>query len=133
MSASILESPRVTARTATIVGGIASFSALALSSTQYYRVSAATLGPGAFLLTIPKHVGASLAPFVAMAGAVGAACGLSALWLQHGRYPKAAKRPGLGAPLVVPAGLAAAAMSAVYTQQVLASRGDFATAFGADW
>ena len=35
--------------------------------------------------------------------------------------------------LVVLAGLAAAAMSAVYTQQILAARGDFAAAFGADW
>jgi hypothetical protein len=142
MSTSILESSWVSARTAktehrlarvaTIVGTIASYSALALSSTQSYSVSSATLGPGAFLLTIPKHIEGALAPFVALAGAVGAACGLSALWLQRGE-PKAARRPSLGAFLVVSAGLAGAAMSACYTRQVLAARGDFAAAFGADW
>jgi acetyl esterase/lipase len=110
-----------------------SFSALALSSAQFYRVSSARLGPGAMMLAIPKILAGSLAPFSAVAGAAGAVCGLSALWLQHGRDSKAARRPGLGAPLVVLAGLAAAAMSTVYTQQVLASRGDFTAAFGADW
>jgi acetyl esterase/lipase len=142
MSTSVLESSRVSVRTGkadhrvaravTLVGGIASYSALALSSAQYYSVSSATLGPGAFLLTIPKHVAGALAPFVAMAGAVGAACGLSALWLQRSAS-KMARRPGLGAPLVVLAGLAGAAMSALYTWRVLAARGDFAAAFGADW
>jgi acetyl esterase/lipase len=43
------------------------------------------------------------------------------------------RAPGLGASLVVVAGLAAAAINAVYTRQVVASRGDFAAAFGADW
>ena len=143
MSRSILESPGVTAgtgkagsrlaRAATIAGGILSFSALALSSTQLYRVSGATLGPGAFMLSIPKILAASLAPFLTVAGAVGAAFGLPALWLERGRDPRAAKRPGLGAPLVVLAGLTAATLSAVYTQQVVASRGNFAQAFGANW
>ena len=143
MSTSILDSSRVTAHTAKasrrlaraakMAGGIASYSALALSSAQYYSVWSATLGPGAILLTIPKHVAGALAPFVAMAGAVGAACGLSALWLERGSSPKAARRPSLGAPLVVLAGMAGAAMSTIYTRQVLASRGDFAAAFGADW
>jgi hypothetical protein len=136
MSTSIVQSPRLTARrgkaerwlarAATIVGGTLSYSALGLSSAQYYRVSSATLGPGAVLLTIPKHVEGALAPFVGMAGALGAACGLSALWMERGSEPRAASRPGLGAPLVALAGLAATAMSAVYTKQVLASRGDFA-------
>jgi acetyl esterase/lipase len=143
MSTSILELPRVIARTnrrarrlaraAAIVGGILSFSALALGSAQFYRVSAATLGPGAFLLTIPKQLGGALAPFLAVAGAAGAACGLAALWLGRDRGAQTAKRPGLGASLVVVAGLAAAAMSAIYTQQILAARGDFAAAFGAGW
>lgn len=151
MSSSVLDSPRVTAgtgeagrrlaRAAKIVGGILAFSSLALGSAQFYRVSAATLGPGAFMLSIPKILGGSLAPFLAVAGAAGAAFGLSALWLERGRYPKAAKRPslagtralGLGAPLVVLAGLTAATMSAVYTQQVVASSGNFAEPFGADW
>jgi hypothetical protein len=134
MSTSILDSSRVTAHTAKasrrlaraakMSGGIASYSALALSSAQYYRVSSATLGPGAILLTIPKHVEGALAPFVGVAGAVGAACGLSALWMERGSVPKAARRPSLGAPLIVLAGLAGAAMSAIYTRQVLASRGD---------
>jgi len=142
MSTSIVQSPRLTARTAKaelrlaraakIAGGIASYSALALSSAQYYSVWSATLGPGAFLLTIPKHIEGALAPFVAVAGAMGSACGLSALWLERGSEPKAA-RPSLDAPLVVLAGLAGAAMSTIYTRQVLASRGDFGAAFGADW
>jgi acetyl esterase/lipase len=143
MSTSILESPRLTAPTgkaehqlvhmAKAIGGTLSFSSLALSSAQFYRVSSATLGPGAFMLSIPKILCGSLAPFSAVVGAVGVACGLSALWLERSSSPKAIKRPGLGAPLVVVAGLAGAAISAVYTRKVLASRGDFATAFGADW
>jgi acetyl esterase/lipase len=162
MSSSILESPRVTAgtdktehrvtagtgkagrqlaRAVTLVGGILAFSALALGSAQFYRVSGATLGPGAFMLSIPKILAGSLASLVGVAGAVGAALGLSALWLERGGYPKMAKRPGLtgiralglGAPLVVLAGLTATTMSAVYTQQVVASSSNFAEAFGADW
>jgi acetyl esterase/lipase len=143
MSTSILESPRVTAgtdkagrrlaRAATAVGGTLSFSALALGSAQFYRVSSARLGPGAAMLAIPKVLAGSLAPFSAVAGAVGAACGLSALWLQRGSSPEATTRPGLDTPLVVLAGLAGAVMSIIYTQQVLAARGDFAAAFGADW
>jgi acetyl esterase/lipase len=129
------------ARTAKIIGGGLSFSALALSSTQFYRVSAATLGPGAFMFSIPKILAESLAPFLAVVGATGAACGLSALWLQRGKVPNSAQRPGLagirvpglGTSLVVLAGLSAAAMSAIFTQQVVAARGDFAAAFGADW
>jgi hypothetical protein len=41
--------------------------------------------------------------------------------------------PGFGAPLVVLAGLTAAAINAIRTQQLLASRGNFAEAFGSDW
>jgi acetyl esterase/lipase len=151
MSTSILESPQVTARTgktgrrltraAKTIGGILSFSALALGSTQFYKVSAATLGPGAFMLSIPKILGGSLAPFTGVAGMIGAAFGLPALWLARGTVSKTAKRPnltniralGLGAPLGVLAGLAAAAMSAVHMQQVVAASGDFAKAFGAGW
>jgi acetyl esterase/lipase len=143
MSTSILDSSRVSAHTAKAsrrlaraaktIGGTLSFSALALGSAQFYRVSSARLGPGAMMLAIPKILAGSLAPFSAVAGAAGAACGLSALWLQRGSSPKAARRPGLGAPLVVLAGLAGAAMSVIYTRQILASRGDFAAAFGADW
>ena len=143
MSTSILQSPRLTARrgkaerriarAATIAGGTLSYSALALSSAQYYSVWSARLGPGAFLLTIPKHIECALAPFVGVAGAVGAACGLSALWMERSSEPKAARRPGVDAALVALAGLAGAAMSTIYTRQVLASRGDFVAAFGADW
>jgi acetyl esterase/lipase len=139
MSTSILELPRVTtstgkarhrlARAATIAGGILSVSALALGSTQFYRVSGAALGPGAFMLSIPKILAGSLAPFAGVAGVVGAAFGLSALWLERGRHPKGVKGPSL----VVLAGLTAATMSAIYTQQVVASSASFAEAFGTGW
>ncbi|MHB1413864.1 MAG: alpha/beta hydrolase [Chloroflexota bacterium] len=126
---------------AKMAGGILSFSALALGSSQFYRVSGVTLGPGAFMVSIPKILGGSLAPVLAVAGATGAALGLSALGLERVGHPETARGAslagaralGLGAPLVVLAGLAAAAMNAVYTRQVLAARGDFAEAFGADW
>lgn len=129
------------ARAATIVGGTLTFSALALSSTQFYRVSGATLGPGAFMLSIPKILSGSLAPFVGVAGAVGAACGLSARWLARSRRPESAKEPtpagkrtlGRSPSLTVLAGLTAAAMSAIYTKQVVTTPADFAAAFGADW
>ena len=45
------------ARAAKMIGGTLAISALALGSAQFYRVSAATLGPGAFMLSIPKLVG----------------------------------------------------------------------------
>lgn len=121
------------ARAAKVTGGILSFSALALGSVQFYRVSSATLGPGAFMLSIPKILAGSLAPFLAVAGATGSILGLSALWLERGRSFKAAKRPVLGTSIIALAGLAAAAMNAVYSRQVVAERGDFAAAFGADW
>lgn len=144
MNTSILESQRVTARSdktvsrlaraATSAGGTLSFSALALGSAQFYKVSAAALGPGAILLSIPKYLGGALAPFLAVTGAAGAALGLSALWLERSMAPNTtAKGPDLGASLVVLAGLAAAAMNAVYTQQILSARADFAAAFGAGW
>ena len=133
--------PSRLARAAKTVGGILSFSSLAVGSAQFYKVSSARLGPGAFMLSIPKVLGGSLAPFLAVAGAVGAAFGLSALWLERGKVPRTAKRsrlggtraPGAGAPLDVLAGLTGATLNAVYTQRVAASRGNFAEAFGADW
>jgi acetyl esterase/lipase len=72
---------------------------------------------------------------------VGACFGVSALWLEGARYPKSAKRPnlagtrapGLGTPLVALAGLTAAALSAVYVKDAVASSSNFAEAFGADW
>jgi len=136
MDTSILESARATvatgtagsrlAQAATIAGGILSFSALALGSAHFYRVSAATFGPGAILLALPKHLGASLAPFLAAAGMAGATCGMAGL-------RKPGSRAGFGASLVVLAGLAATAMHAFYAQQILAAHGDFAAAFGAGW
>ena len=113
-------------RAATIIGGVCSFSALALGSAQFYRVSGATLGPGAFMLSLPKIVGASLAPVSAVGGLVGVALGLSALWLARGKV-------GLGPPLIVLGGLAAATINAAHVQQMLASSGHFAEAFGSDW
>lgn len=147
MGTSVMELPRTTvgtgktarrlARTAMVTGGILSFTTLALSSAQLYSVWGAKLGPGAFMLSIPKHVCGAFAPFIAAAGAAGAASGLLALWLRRGKAPetatKTAKRPGLAGPLIVLAGLSAAAMSVVYTQQVIASRADFAAAFGVGW
>jgi hypothetical protein len=88
--------PARLARAAKTVGGILSFSSLALGSAQFYKVSSARLGPGAFMLSIPKVLGGSLAPFLAVAGAVGAAFGLSALWLERGKVPRTAKRSRLG-------------------------------------
>jgi acetyl esterase/lipase len=129
------------ARAATVAGGFFSFAALVLSSAQFYKVSGATLGPGAFMLSIPKILVGSLAPFLAVAGMIGAVFGLAALWLARGALAKTNKPStpagirelGLAAPLVILAGLTATAMSAVYTQQVVASSSNFAEAFGADW
>jgi acetyl esterase/lipase len=106
------------------VGAVLSFSSLALGSAQFYKVSSARLGPGAFMLSIPKVLAGSLAPFLSVAGAAGAALGLSALWLERGKLPRKAH---------VLAGLTGATLNAVHTQRVAASRGDFAEAFGADW
>ncbi len=112
-------------------GGGLSLAALALSSAQFYQVSAAKFGPGAFLLTIPKHIGAGLAPLVGAAGAAGAACSLAALRLERDEKPA---RRGLSfAAVGLGAGLAAAGLSAVYMQKATAAHGDFAAAFGADW
>jgi acetyl esterase/lipase len=117
-------------RAARIAGGILAFTSLALGSAQFYRVSSATLGPGAFMLSIPKILGGSLAPLLALAGAAGAVLALSSLWLGRGQVPL---KRGIVAPLIVLAGLAAATVNVVYTQQVIASSANFAQAFGADW
>jgi acetyl esterase/lipase len=149
---SILKSPRVTAgtgstehqlaRAAQTIGGILAFSALGLGSAQFYRVSSTTLGPGAFMLAIPKMLGGSLAPLSAVAGAAGAAFGLSALWLQRGTHretaarwpaPRGTRALGVGAPLVVLAGVTAAAINTIYTRQVVSAAGNFAEAFGGGW
>lgn len=116
---------RRTARGAKIIGGLLSLSALALGGSQFYHVSGATLGPGAFMFSIPKIMAAALAPTMAVVGAAGAALGLAALRAERGRR--------VGASLIVLAGLSAALMNALYTQQVLAARGDFAAAFGPNW
>lgn len=126
------EAGRELARAAAIAGGILSFSALALGSIQFCKFSAAALGPGAFMFSIVKNLGGALAPFLTAAGATGAVLGLSAAWLQRDRVSNP-RRLGFGASAVVLAGLAAAAVNAVYTQQILSVRGDFAAAFGADW
>jgi acetyl esterase/lipase len=123
---------RAGARTAKIAGALLCFSALALASTQFYSVSAATLGPGAFMLSIPKLLGGSLAPLLAVAAAIGIALTLLAVWLSRGATGRT--RPsGLGAFVIILAGVAAAIMSVVHTRQVLSASGDFAQAFGADW
>lgn len=150
-AATVLQRPPVNATTgkagrrlasaATIVGGALSFSALALSSAQFYRVSGATLGPGAFMLSIPKILSGSLAPFIGVAGAVGAACALSARRLAHSERLEGAKAStpadkrmfGGGPSLAVLAGVTAAVMSTLYTKQVVTTHADFAAAFGANW
>jgi acetyl esterase/lipase len=129
------------ARAAKVSGGVLAYPALALGGAQFYRVPGAALGPGAFMLSIPKLLGGSLAPFLAVAGAAGAALGLSALGLERVGRPSAAKATDpagaptldLGAVAVVVTGIAAAAASGVYTRQVVASNAAFASAFGADW
>ncbi len=138
MSTSLLKSRQATRSTGAAarrlavatktVGGIFSCSALALGSARFYRVSSSTLGPGAFLLSIPKILGGALAPFSAVAGAVGAAFGLSALWLER-RKVRGTTTTQLG----VLAGLTAATMNAVHTRQLIGASGNFAAAFGADW
>jgi acetyl esterase/lipase len=127
-------------RAAKTVGSMLSFLSLALGSARFYKVSSARLGPGAFMLSIPKVLGGSLAPFLAVAGAVGAAFGLSALWLDRGKVPRTAKRSHrwgtralAGCRLDVLAGVTGAALNAVHTQRIAASRGNFDEAFGADW
>ena len=120
-----------TVRAAEIAGGVLSLAALALSSAQFYQVSAAKFGPGAFLLTIPKHIGAGLAPLVGAAGAAGAACSLAALRLERDEKP--ARRRLSFAAAGLGAGLAAVGLSAAYMQAAAAAHGDFAAAFGADW
>jgi acetyl esterase/lipase len=111
-------------RVAKVSGNILGFTALALGSAQLYRVSGAKLGPGAFMLSIPKLLGGSLAPFLSVGGVVGAGLRLSSLWLH---------RPDRGAPVAVVAGIAAATLNAIYTRQVVTAKADFAEAFGAEW
>ena len=130
-----------TIRTSKVLGGALAFSALALSSSFFYRVSGEALGPGAFMLSIPKILAASVAPFIGVAGASGAALGILGGILERGRYAKALRKPTargvvglvLGAPLIVIAGLTAAGLSTSYVQRVTMPHGDFARAFGADW
>jgi hypothetical protein len=115
------EVPHRLALAAKTVGGILSFSSLALGSAQFYKVSSARLGPGAFMLSIPKVLGGSLAPFLAVAGALGAVFGLSSRWLERGKVPKTAPRSRLSGmrarrpvdTLEVLAGLTGATMNAV--------------------
>jgi acetyl esterase/lipase len=112
------------AQVAKVSGNILAFTALALGSAQFYRVSGATLGPGAFMLSIPKLLGGSLAPFLAIGGAVGAGLRLSPLWLE---------RRNQGAPVAIVAGIAAATLNAMYARQVVTAKADFAAAFGVEW
>jgi hypothetical protein len=59
------------------VGAVLSFSSLALGSAQFYKVSSARLGPGAFMLSIPKVLAGSFARQ-----------DLSRLFEQRGQHPK---------------------------------------------
>src|SRR3712207_3590674 len=57
-------------------GSVLAFGSLVLSGSFFYRISSDVLGPGAFMLSIPKILAASVAPFIAVAGATGAALGV---------------------------------------------------------
>jgi acetyl esterase/lipase len=82
------------------------------------------------MVSMPKILGGSLAPYLAVAGAAGAVCGLSARWLERG--PDRSEK-GSGLPLSVVAGLTAAALNAVHARQIVGSSADFGEAFGAGW
>jgi hypothetical protein len=67
-------------------------------------------------LIFPKLLGTALAPYVALAGALGAALGLV-----------------YGSSLAIVAGAVGAALAADYVRRVTAPHDGFKRAFGADW
>ena len=128
-------------RISKILGGTLAFTALALSGTFFYRVSADVLGVGAMMLAMPKVIVGALAPFVAVAGAVGAAFGLLAAFLERKKYAGPLQKPdarrlvrlAAGAPIIVLAGLVSSIVMISYVQQVAAPSSSFEEAFGAGW
>jgi BD-FAE len=85
---------------------------LALGSLPLFRIrSRASLW-----LIFPKFLGTALAPYVALAGALGAALGIV-----------------YGSSLAIGAGAVGAALAADYVRRVTASHDGFKRAFGANW
>ncbi|MEE8392096.1 MAG: alpha/beta hydrolase [Anaerolineae bacterium] len=91
---------------------IFAFLSVGLSGLYFYKAKS-LVGTA---LMLPKALGAALAPFVGVMGAVGAALGLLAQ-----------------APLAVIAGILGASASARHVKQVTAPHGGFEKAFGPDW
>jgi acetyl esterase/lipase len=124
-----------------MAGGVLAFGSLVLSGAFFYRISSDVLGPGAFMLSIPKILAASLAPFIAVAGATGSALGVVCGLLDRRAVAEVARKPtargvagvALGVPLTILAGVASAAIATTYVQRVTAPHGGFEQAFGADW
>jgi acetyl esterase/lipase len=132
---------RIASGTLRVAGRVLAFGALVLSGSFYFRVSSDALGPGAFMLSIPKILAAAIAPFIAVAGATGAALGLARGLLERRAFVAMARKPtargvarlARGAPLVILAGLIGAAIATDYAQRVTAPHAGFEQAFGADW
>lgn len=91
---------------------ILAFLAAAMSSLFFFRVRSPASAP----LTLPKMIAASLSPFVAVMGALGAVLGMLS------RTPSAIIAGGLGALLATR-----------YVQRATAPHDGFEHAFGADW
>jgi acetyl esterase/lipase len=132
---------RTVLRLLKVAGDVLAYGSLVLGGSFFYRISSDLLGPGAFILSIPKILAASAAPFIAVAGAAGAALGLVGALLERGASADVARRPTArgvarlvrGVPLTVLAGVAGAAVAASYVKRVTAPHGAFEQAFGADW
>lgn len=114
---------------------------LALSAPFAYRVSADRLGPGAFMLSLPKIIASALAPLAMILGAVGATLGMlvgyDALRLETRttRHPSIQTRfrTVRGPVLTMLAGMLGAVVAARHIRRVTAPHNGFAQAFGADW
>ena len=83
-----------------------------LSGLYFFKLES----PSGMILMLPKVLGAALAPFVGVMGAVGAVLGLL-----------------VQAPLAVIAGILGALASARHVQRVTAPHDGFERAFGPDW
>lgn len=128
-------------RTSKILGGTLAYSALALSGTFLYRVSADALGVGAMMLAMPKVIVGALAPYIAVAGAAGGALALLAAILERGKQSRPAQRHGfrraagtaLSASSIALAGFAASIMMAGYVHAVTRQSTGFEETFGTGW
>jgi acetyl esterase/lipase len=124
-----------------LASGVLAFGSLVLSGSFFYRLSSDVLGPGAYMLVIPKILAASVAPFIAVAAATGAALGLLRGLLELQTSANVARQPtmrsmlglALGAPLTILAGIAATAIATGYVQRVTSPHAGFEQAFGTEW